>query len=136
MMKNLSKKFIAAAVLIVLVFMGSAFFMYSFFKQEIIDQQQQQIKKEIRLFSSESDPLELLTQKNLSDSDQTKLKKFSSSFEVRITLLDKNTTILYDSKSTQKNTITGSRENRPEVRQVLSGKKYGSSLRYSSTLKE
>ncbi|OJG35114.1 hypothetical protein RV00_GL003133 [Enterococcus devriesei] len=110
-----------------LLFFGSWKLANHFYNKELLEQQEEFLTSNGELLLHHLD----LTELNSAANKQA-IETFSQEAHDRITLLDKNGTILFDSSEPN---LSGSRENRPEVKMVLKNNDVGSSVRYSSTLK-
>ncbi|ASZ07046.1 sensor histidine kinase [Enterococcus thailandicus] len=115
-------------VVFLTVFIGSWQLISNYFQQQIIEQQEEYLTKKAQLLTRQ------LTWAN-PDSMENKetLTEFVHQSSERITLLDANGNVLYD---TSDDDLTGSRNTRPEIKAVLDGGRLGSSLRQSVTLNE
>lgn len=100
-------------------------FLSSFYRQQVIAQQVDFLEEKTAIFL------------NLSDNQPATLQQFADAYvqdsSSRITLLDKDGRIIYD---TYDSSLKESRANRPEVQAVLKGSNLGQSLRKSDTLNE
>ena len=100
-------------------------FLSSFYRQQVIAQQVDFLEEKAAIFL------------NLSDNQPATLQQFADAYvqdsSSRITLLDKDGRIIYD---TYDSSLKESRANRPEVQAVLKGSNLGQSLRKSDTLNE
>jgi len=125
--KKIFNPFVMVTMMIILVLIGGYYTTY-FFKEDVIKQQTRQLSKEI----------ELLLPFIQSDSglvlDEKKLDTSVSQHE-RLTILDANGDIIYD--SSHENMAKGSRKNRPEVKEILQeNKTQGFAIRDSHTVDE
>ena len=124
--KELTPKLVI--LLIVFLFIGGGFYTTSFFKKEVLNQQNEKLKTEISLLTP------YLFEKNKLVIDEEKLDKSVPDSE-RLTVLDEHGTIQYD--STHGTLAKGTREKRPEIREILEeGKSEGYAIRDSQTVGE
>ncbi|MDU6523617.1 ATP-binding protein [Enterococcus devriesei] len=126
-MKRKQLDYIIPLVFVCLLFFGSWKLANHFYNKELLEQQEEFLTSNGELLLHHLD----LTELNSAANKQA-IETFSQEAHDRITLLDKNGTILFDSSEPN---LSGSRENRPEVKMVLKNNDVGSSVRYSSTLK-
>lgn len=126
-MKRKQLDYIMPLVFVCLLFFGSWKLANHFYNKELLEQQEEFLTSNGELLLHHLD----LTELNSATNKQA-IETFSQEAHDRITLLDKNGTILFDSSEPN---LSGSRENRPEVKMVLKNNDVGSSVRYSSTLK-
>ncbi|EOH96293.1 two-component system histidine kinase PnpS [Enterococcus pallens] len=99
-----------------------------FYNKELINQQEEFLTDNGKLLLSQLDLSDLGADKNLET-----MRHYGDELDERITLMDNEGAILYDSAYPH---LTGNRDNRPEVKTVLSSNTIGTAVRYSDTLKE
>ncbi len=114
--------------LVVLLLVGGGLYTTYFFKAEVLNEQKEKLLSEI----------DILTPFLLKDSqliiDETKLDQSIGTSE-RLTILDKKGSILYD--SSHEKLAKGTREHRPEIREILEEHKtQGYSIRDSQTIND
>ncbi|OJG46704.1 hypothetical protein RV04_GL001132 [Enterococcus hermanniensis] len=97
-----------------------------FYNKELLEQQEEFLTSNGELMIHRLD-LEALN----SRSNQAAIEHFAQEAHDRITLMDSKAKIIFDSTDPD---LTGSREDRPEVKTVLNSASVGASVRYSSTL--
>lgn len=136
MKKKLSFEITGIVSLIFIICVIGALLTNHFFKTEVLSQQQHQLEREIQLLDQELDLSKVLKKSELSASEKKYLATFIGSSDERLTLLNKNFSIIYDTESQKHGDITGSRESRPEIQAIEKGAKIGVSLRKSLTLNE
>jgi two-component system phosphate regulon sensor histidine kinase PhoR len=123
--KKYSETIILLLILVGLFF-GCWQIIANYFKQQIISQQEEYLSKKAQLLSQHLD-LDHLNSKE----DHQVLESFINDSSERLTLLDPEGKILFD---TSDPSLTGTRYSRPEIQTVLNGSRQGSSLRVSDTL--
>ncbi|MDT2831000.1 ATP-binding protein [Vagococcus carniphilus] len=124
--KEFTPKFVI--LLIVFLFIGGGFYTTSFFKKEVLNQQNEKLTTEINLLTP------YLFEQNKLVIDEEKLDKSVPDSE-RLTVLDKHGAIQYD--STHGTLAKGTREKRPEIKEILEeGKSEGYAIRDSQTVGE
>jgi two-component system phosphate regulon sensor histidine kinase PhoR len=110
-------------IFLALLFLLCWQFISGFYRQQVIAQQVDFLEEKATIFL------------NLSDNQPATLQQFAEAYvqdsSSRITLLDKDGQIIYD---TYDSSLEQSRANRPEVQAVLKGSNLGQSLRESDTL--
>lgn len=104
-----------------------------FFQQEILSQQENYLQKKAELLTNQLTEDSSSSEMKVNDRTISMIEDLLSSTSERITLLNADGNILYDSWDDD---LEGARNNRPEVEAVLSGNDHGSAVRRSSTLKE
>lgn len=126
-MKRKHLDYLVPLLLICLLFLGSWKLANHFYTKELLEQQEEFLSSNGELMIHRLDLAQL-------DSNENKkaIESFSREANDRITLLDAKGKIIFDSSEPQ---LSGSRENRPEVKIVLNSNIVGSSVRYSATLK-
>ncbi|MGM0167142.1 two-component system, OmpR family, phosphate regulon sensor histidine kinase PhoR [Enterococcus sp. AZ135] len=126
-MKRKHLDYLIPFLLICLLFFGSWKLANHFYTKELLEQQEEFLSSngELMIHRLNVEQLD-------SDSNRAAIESFSKEANDRITLLDAKGNIIFD--STEPN-LSGSRENRPEVKIVLASNAVGSSVRYSTTLK-
>ena len=126
-MKRKHLDYLVPLLLICLLFLGSWKLANHFYTKELLEQQEEFLSSNGELMIHRFDLAQL-------DSNENKkaIESFSREANDRITLLDAKGKIIFDSSEPQ---LSGSRENRPEVKIVLNSNIVGSSVRYSATLK-
>lgn len=126
-MKRKHLDYLIPFLLICLLFFGSWKLANHFYTKELLEQQEEFLSSngELMIHRLNVEQLD-------SDSNRAAIESFSKEANDRITLLDAKGNIIFD--STEPN-LSGSRENRPEVKIVLGSNAVGSSVRYSTTLK-
>lgn len=117
-------------LIMALLFLGSIALTNYFFKKELLAQQEEYLEKKAQLFLNQTSDDLFLTQQLPSTVKKAAENYFNDNQE-RITLLDKDGTIFYDSGNPS---LTESRKNRPEIQHVLAGADVSTSLRKSITL--
>lgn len=123
--KKYSETIILLLILVGLFF-GCWQIIANYFKQQIISQQEEYLSKKVQLLSQHLD-LDHLN----SEEDHQLLESFINDSSERLTLLDPEGKILFD---TSNPSLKGTRYSRPEIQTVLNGSRQGSSLRVSDTL--
>lgn len=112
-------------IVLVVIFVGAWKLISNFYHTQVLSQQEQYLEKKGEMLIRMSDE----------GTDLNLLKKLSESYvehsDERITLLDKDGRILYDTFDPQ---LAGTRSDRPEVKTVLAGGKLGVEVRKSDTL--
>lgn len=126
-MKRKHLDYLVPLLLICLLFFGSWKLANHFYTKELLEQQEEFLTSNGELMIHRLNLDEL----NSEDNKQA-IERFSKEANDRITLLDANGMIIFDSSETH---LSGSRENRPEVKTALNSNDVGSSVRYSTTLK-
>lgn len=126
-MKRRYVDYLIPLVIIFLLFFGSWKVANHFYTSELLEQQEEFLTSNGELLIQQLD-LSALT----SDKNKQTIKSFAQETHERITLLDANGKIIYDSTDAH---LSGSRENRPEIKNVLDQNAPSSSVRYSTTLK-
>ena len=126
-MKRKHLDYLIPFLLVCVLFLGSWKLANHFYTKELLEQQEEFLTSNGELM------IQRLSMDRL-DSPENKdaIESFAREAHDRITLLDSKGKILFD--STQPD-LSGNRENRPEVKTVLTRNTVGSSVRYSSTLK-
>lgn len=114
--------------LLVGLFLGGWQLISNYFKQQIIEQQESYLSKKGELLIHQLDVTDLSSSAN-----QSVLTEFVHQSDERITLLDANGQILFDTTNAS---LDGQRNTRPEIKAVLDGGSFGTSLRMSDTLQE
>ncbi|ALS00572.1 PAS domain-containing sensor histidine kinase [Enterococcus silesiacus] len=114
------------------LFVGSIFLTNYFFKKELLSQQEEYLQKKGTLILDQLSPDLFLTQ-HFSEQEKKLIEHYSTDKNERLTLMNGKGTIFYDSIDP---TLHDSRNNRPEIKAILSGADFGSALRKSTTLKE
>ncbi|MGG5315788.1 two-component system histidine kinase PnpS [Enterococcus sp. AZ072] len=99
-----------------------------FYNKELINQQEEFLTDNGKLLLSQLDLSDLGAKNNLEI-----MQQYGEELDERITIMDNEGSVLYDSVYPH---LAGSRDNRPEVKTVLSSNTVGTSVRYSDTLKE
>lgn len=124
MRKQVRESLIWLIVLLV-IFVGAWKLISNFYHTQVLSQQEQYLEKKGEMLIRMSDE----------GTDLNLLKKLSESYveqsDERITLLDKDGRILYDTFDPK---LAGTRSDRPEVKTVLAGGKLGVEVRKSDTL--
>lgn len=126
-MKRKHLDYLVPFLLVCLLFLGSWKLANHFFTKELLELQEEFLTSNGELVIQQLD-LDSLD----SDKNQHAIEDFAKKTQDRITLLDTHGKIIFD--STEPN-LSGTRENRPEVKFVLNKNDVGSSVRYSTTLK-
>lgn len=126
-MKRKHLDYLVPFLLLCLLFFGSWKLANHFYTKELLEQQEEFLTSNGELMIHRLDLKQLDSAGN-----QMAIQNFSHEANERITLLDANGKIIFDSSEP---TLSGSRENRPEVKIVLNNNDIGSSVRYSTTLK-
>ncbi|MBO0454509.1 sensor histidine kinase [Candidatus Enterococcus murrayae] len=126
-MKRKHLDYLIPFLFICLLFLGSWKLANHFYTKELLEQQEEFLTSNGELIIHRLD----LNQLD-STSNREVIESFSKEANDRITLLDAKGKIIFD--STEPN-LSGSRENRPEVKIVLNSNDVGSSVRHSTTLK-
>jgi len=126
-MKRKHLDYLVPLLLICLLFFGSWKLANHFYTKELLEQQEEFLTSngELMIHRLDLDQLD-------SETNKKTIETFAKEANDRITLLDAAGKIIFDSFETH---LSGSRENRPEVKIVLSSNNVGSSVRYSNTLK-
>lgn len=127
-MKKLKFDYLLLFIVIAGLFFGTWRLTDYFYNKELINQQEEFLTDNGKLLLSQLDLSDLGAEKNLDI-----MQQYGEELDERITLMDNEGSILYDSAYPH---LTGSRENRPEVKTVLNSNTTGTSVRYSNTLKE
>lgn len=127
-MKRRQLDYVVLLLIIGLLFFGSWRLANRFYTNQLISQQEQTLEENGRVLSTQLDLNNLTDEKNQQTIDQ-----FSQETEERITLLDADAKIIYD---TFDHSLHDSRSNRPEIKSAIDGNSVGSAVRYSVTLKE
>lgn len=127
-MRKLKFDYLLLFIVIAGLFFGTWRLTDYFYNKELINQQEEFLTDNGKLLLSQLDLNDLGAKKNL-----TTMHQYGEELEERITLMDNEGSVLYDSVYPH---LTGSRENRPEVKTVLNSNTAGTSVRYSDTLKE
>lgn len=115
-------------ILLIGLFFGGWQMISHYFQQQIIEQQESYLIKKAQLLTQQLDVEDLTSQQN-----KNVLTEFVHQSNERITLLDSNGKVLFD---TTDQSLDQSRDDRPEIKAVLNGGTLGTSLRMSTTLKE
>ena len=113
-------------ILLTGLFFGGWQMISHYFQQQIIEQQESYLIKKAQLMLHQLDVEDLSSEQN-----NAVLTKFVHQSNERITLLDPNGKVLFD---TTDQSLDVSRSNRPEIKAVLNGGTLGTSLRMSTTL--
>lgn len=121
-------EFLVSLLVILTIFTASWFTISHYFRQEIIKQQTEYLEKKGQLLVNQFQSDGFLT-----EDAQMMIDGFITDDAERITLLDADGTIVYDSHDSS---LNGERNSRPEVQAVLAGNAVGSSLRRSATLNQ
>jgi two-component system phosphate regulon sensor histidine kinase PhoR len=129
MKKRQRIEYFLVGLLMLALFAGSIFLTNVFFKKELYLQQEEFLQKKSTLLVDQLNP-EIFVQQTLSPAEKTFLQHYTTDENERLTLMDKNGEIFFDSSTTD----FGSRNTRPEIKAVLSGADFGSALRKSATL--
>ncbi|MBP2099642.1 two-component system histidine kinase PnpS [Enterococcus rivorum] len=124
-------EYFLAFLIMIALFLGSIFLTNYFFKKELMQQQENYLQKKSTLVTEQISDQAFLD-KSLNAKEQEFVQYYVKDENERLTLMDANGTIFYDSSSGQ--LISESRQNRPEVKAILSGAGFGSAIRKSSTL--
>lgn len=114
-------------ILVCLLFFGSWKLANHFYTKELLEQQEEFLTSNGELMIHRLDLKQLDSNEN-----KTAIDEFAQEAHDRITLLDAKGKIIFDNTDAG---LSGSRENRPEVKIVLNSNTVGSSVRYSTTLK-
>ena len=130
MKKRQRTEYFLVILIMALLFLASISLTNHFFKKELLTQQEDYLEKEAHLFLNQVSSDLFITQ-HVSSSVKKIAKNYSTENKERITLLDTEGTIFYDSSNLA---MGESRKNRPEVKNVLSGAAMSSALRKSATL--
>ncbi|MHC5229456.1 sensor histidine kinase [Enterococcus sp. LJL99] len=130
MKKRQRVEYFLVILVMALLFLGSIGLTNHFFKKELLAQQEEYLEKKAQLFLNQTST-DLFLTKEVPTAVKKTAQNYSSDNQERITLLDNEGTIFYDSSNP---TLTGSRKNRPEVKSILAGAAISSSLRKSPTL--
>lgn len=115
-------------ILLIGLFFGGWQMISHYFQQQIIEQQESYLIKKAQLLTQQLDVEDLTSQQN-----KNVLTEFVHQSNERITLLDSNGKVLFD---TTDQSLDQSRDDRPEINAVLNGGTLGTSLRMSTTLNE
>lgn len=115
-------------ILLIGLFFGGWQMISHYFQQQIIEQQESYLIKKAQLLTQQLDVEDLTSQQN-----KNVLTEFVHQSNERITLLDSNGKVLFD---TTDQSLDQSRDDRPEIKAVLNGGTLGTSLRMSTTLNE
>ncbi|MDB1685860.1 sensor histidine kinase [Enterococcus durans] len=115
-------------ILLIGLFFGGWQMISHYFQQQIIEQQESYLIKKAQLLTQQLDVEDLTSQQN-----KNVLTEFVHQSNERITLLDYNGKVLFD---TTDQSLDQSRDDRPEIKAVLNGGTLGTSLRMSTTLNE
>ena len=126
-MKRKHLDYLIPFLLICLLFFGSWKLANHFYTKELLEQQEEFLTSNGELIIHRLDLQQLDSEKN-----RSAIENFSQEAHDRITLLDAKGKINFDSSDPS---LSGSRENRPEVKITLNNNSVGSSVRYSTTLK-
>ncbi|QXJ58238.1 PAS domain-containing protein [Enterococcus raffinosus] len=126
-MKRKHLDYLIPFLLICLLFFGSWKLANHFYTKELLEQQEEFLTSNGELIIHRLDLQQLDSEKN-----RSAIEIFSQEAHDRITLLDAQGKIIFDSSDPS---LSGSRENRPEVKITLNNNSVGSSVRYSTTLK-
>lgn len=126
-MKRKHLDYLIPFLLICLLFFGSWKLANHFYTKELLEQQEEFLTSNGELIIHRLDLQQLDSEKN-----RSAIESFSQEAHDRITLLDAQGKIIFDSSDPS---LSGSRENRPEVKITLNNNSVGSSVRYSTTLK-
>ncbi|MHC5374273.1 sensor histidine kinase [Enterococcus sp. LJL120] len=126
-------EFVLSLVVVLLLFIGSWLTINHFFKEEVIQQQTEYLQKNGSLIVTQLENRTIDEGLEVTDEIKQMLNDFVTDETERITLMDRDGTILYDSYDP---TLMGERNDRPEIQAILSGNSLGSSLRQSATLGE
>ena len=115
-------------ILLIGLFFGGWQMISHYFQQQIIEQQESYLIKKAQLLTQQLYVEDLTSQQN-----KNVLTEFVHQSNERITLLDSNGKVLFD---TTDQSLDQSRDDRPEIKAVLNGGTLGTSLRMSTTLNE
>ena len=115
-------------ILLIGLFFGGWQMISHYFQQQIIEQQESYLIKKAQLLTQQLDVEDLTSQQN-----KNVLTEFVHQSNERITLMDSNGKVLFD---TTDQSLDQSRDDRPEIKAVLNGGTLGTSLRMSTTLNE
>ncbi|WP_427813941.1 ATP-binding protein [Enterococcus sp. 22-H-5-01] len=125
-MKRKHLDYLIPLLLVCLLFFSSWKLANHFYNKELLEQQEEFLTSNGELM------IHRLDLENLSSSaNHEAIDYFAQEAHDRITLMDSNAKIIFDSTDPD---LKGSREDRPEVKTVLSNASIGASVRYSSTL--
>lgn len=130
MKKRQRIEYLLVGLMMVGLFLGSILLTNYFFKKELLSQQETFLEKKAELLADQL-PASLFETSTLTDAEQTIINQFAVEENERLTLLDKEANIFYDTNDPH---LKGSRNSRPEIKAVLSGASFGSALRESTTL--
>lgn len=130
MKKRQRIEYLLVGLMMVGLFLGSILLTNYFFKKELLSQQETFLEKKAELLADQL-PASLFETSTLTDAEQTIINQFAVEENERLTLLDKEANIFYDTNDPD---LKGSRNSRPEIKAVLSGASFGSALRESTTL--
>lgn len=124
-MRRFFKNYGLISLLFFCLFLFSWQLISRFYNQQVTNQQVNYLQKKgdflLRLSHSDTEKLKVMATTYIADSKE------------RITILDTKGAILYDSFDV---TLTGKRNNRPEVQAVMDGNPIGQATRHSVTLKK
>ncbi|MCB5950581.1 two-component sensor histidine kinase [Enterococcus sp. BWT-B8] len=121
--------FLAVSLMLILFFV-SIFTINSFFKRELMSQQVSYLQKKTTFLSKQLTD-NVFLQESLTAQESNLLKEYTESNEERISLLNSEGELFYD--TTDKN-LDETRAQRPEIKAVIAGADFGSSHRISTTL--
>lgn len=124
--------YLLVGLMMIGLFLGSILLTNHFFKQELLTQQERYLEKKAELLAKQL-PTSIFESGQLTAEQQTTINQFATEENERLTLLDKEANIIYDTSDPQ---LKGSRSNRPEIKAVLAGATFGTALRKSLTLHE
>ncbi|MDH6364153.1 two-component system phosphate regulon sensor histidine kinase PhoR [Enterococcus sp. PF1-24] len=118
-----------ALCLVSILFFTSWYSLSAFFKTEVIQQQETYLLKKGQLLTNQLVKKDFTAETN----DDDWLNSWLSNQQERITLLDDEGQILYDTYQPE---LSGSHENRPEIQSILAGASNSQALRESTTQKD
>ncbi|MGX7351694.1 sensor histidine kinase [Enterococcus canis] len=131
-MKKRRLEYILVILMMGLLLIGSVWFTNHFFRQETINQQENYLERKIELLEDQLDFSAIFTDQHLTADQERLIETYLASDDERLTLIDQTGEIFFDSTNPA---LAGARNDRPEVQAVFNGASFGSSLRYSETLK-
>ncbi|MFX4040393.1 two-component system histidine kinase PnpS [Enterococcus faecalis] len=130
MKKRLRIEYFLVAAVMLLLFVGSIAATNFFFQKEMVAQQKTYLRRKNTLLTDQLPP-SVFEKGQLTNQQQLLVTHALDDAEERVTLLQKNGTVFFDSSQ---NEPLESHKKRPEIAAVLSGATYGSALRKSKTL--
>ncbi|MCD4924224.1 two-component sensor histidine kinase, partial [Enterococcus faecalis] len=130
MKKRLRIEYFLVAAVMLLLFVGSIAATNFFFQKEMVAQQETYLRRKNTLLTDQLPP-SVFEKGQLTNQQQLLVTHALDDAEERVTLLQKNGTVFFDSSQ---NEPLESHKKRPEIAAVLSGATYGSALRKSKTL--